>query len=106
MREIKFRAWVESEQRMTKVFELGSILCDNHGCDLLMQYTGLKDKNGREIYEGDILLDNAKIARVVKWGDDLACFMVDIKECTNDDYLYACLLGVVIGNIYENPDLR
>ncbi len=63
MREIKFRAWDENLKRMFQVHTLGTKFSDTDNLRFgtstrdfnLMQYTGLKDKNGKEIYEGDIL---------------------------------------------------
>lgn len=60
MREIKFRAWDTHLNKMIPEkdgFYLGSVYSEIMGGDEypLMQYTGLKDKNGREIYEGDIV---------------------------------------------------
>jgi uncharacterized phage protein (TIGR01671 family) len=89
---------------------------------VLMQCTGLKDKNGKLIYEGDIVQttfeNNLKIIFSVVWDDKTALFNGKIikKEGINNyfmpnrDYLYY-LLGdkedevEVIGNIYENPEL-
>ena len=117
MREIKFRAW-RKEYGMTNSFTLGN-LQDNiqfdfhdggyfswnefgleHKDTALMQYTGLKDKNGVEIYEGDIL-DGVG---VIKWHQQECCFTFGEKILEgNDDMLIEN--SVIIGNIYENPDL-
>lgn len=127
-REIKFRAWDETIEEMLPVIELqwrdgeisgyrvgdttGSIgtynaaLPDIH----LMQYTGLKDKNGKEIYEGDIL--SGSQLRVVEWFAH--GWRVKVRTPKGDrwyDPFRKCdeigdqLTSEVIGNIYENPDL-
>lgn len=90
--------------------------------DDLIQSTGLKDKNDKLIYEGDIVQttfgDNSKIIFYVIWNNENALFNGKIIKkgktgafCINEDYLYYLLAnGIdekteVIGNIYENPEL-
>lgn len=76
----------------------------------LMQSTGLKDKNGKEIFEGDIVDYKGREA-VVKWHGSYASFIyrfVDgLQERVSewDPLFLACYHFEILGNIYENPEL-
>ena len=125
MREIKFRAWNKREKKMVDVHTIdfcnGNINAndsDNYddivlGFDsILMQYTGIKDKNKTEIYEGDIVeawSEGVKGVGYIKKRNDGLWFIYPsyqkklmwyLKPDEND---YDNV--TVLGNIYENPEL-
>ena len=122
MREFKFRAWDTEKQEMATVNFIGlndyEVGMEDEECRRwratypyvcrLMQYTGVKDKNGREIYEGDIV-EYKNEYHVIEWDD--CKFMAKGFYCssqdTPDDFFseFAYTNCKVIGNIYENSEL-
>ena len=114
MREIKFRAWDKINKDMFNVesinFQERRVYKDTVSYrefeDMeLMEYTGLKDKNNKEIYEGDIFhIGSKKILYVVEWIDcGLKGRQIKNKSWIGLDYWKDDI--EVIGNIYENPEL-
>ena len=110
MRDIKFRAWIKEKKRLTGSFGLDDVDCGflvhlggSVGPeDSVMQYTGLKDANGVEIYEGDIVsLANA--------APGYSPAVIDYAGATFG--LSTTSTGIenweieIIGNLYENPEL-
>lgn len=119
-REIKFRAWVKDRKAIFEVILINyatkkvSYLLERVGHLLnivheefndieLMEYTGLKDMKGKEIYEGDILFESfgEEYFKVVF---ENGSFRAEVDEYSLDleDYAHIC---EVVGNIYENTEL-
>ena len=119
MREIKFRAWCKSEDRMLDGYQITPHISLKYDEDwsienlmdnttilnddlILMQFTGLKDKNGKEIYEGDIVNDCcSKELRTVLY--QAPQFSLDRPRKIGHSNLHENC--EVIGNIYQNPEL-
>lgn len=126
MREIKYRAWGKESDYWIDNFSIsncGEFIYLEDGFErgisdvILEQFTGLRDKNGKEIYEGDILdfnyekyPDDTQCPRVVVFED--GCFRKDYKNSDKSfpkPIITKCSLSiledVIIGNIHENPEL-
>lgn len=119
MREIKFRVWKPEEKRWVSFPERGlnsfepiiDPVYTNGNYFIIQQYTGIKDKHGHEIYEGDYLKDSNEMLYEVLWLDTHASFELVEKQELPDDYptpkfgfLWVSELSVV-GNIFQNPEL-
>ena len=128
MREIKFRAWSKISKDMFPVEQWANkswvaipVQVGEDDWELqqmrledveLMQYTGLKDKNGKEIYEGDVckFYHHPEDVVVFSWDDELLSYKAtvvsegiyceDYFQIKSDSKKYE-----IIGNIYENKDL-
>lgn len=106
MREIKFRAWDNVLGRWTGAFDMDNdgvvypaAFSDgvDHSIDI-EQYTGLKDKNGREIYESDKCAINGYLTSVVRYKESMGAWYVGHKRLTKE-------LAVSIevkGNVHES----
>ena len=104
MRTIKFRAWNKRYSRFDRTFihlELNKSYIEYHEL-ILMQYTGLKDKNGVEIYEGDIAKINGRVGEI-KY--HRGTYWLFDGGYTYSFYNYLPNEYKVIGNIYENKEL-
>lgn len=127
MREIKFKAWDNKTKRMIVSNSYESwypFYIQPNGCVyiegvlqdyILLQFTGLKDKDNVEIYEGDIVKSNIIKNRwwqIVYRTDSEFVGFLPYEMQFLDDKVYSPLSHfvnwkelVVVGNIYENPEL-
>jgi len=115
MREIKFRIWLKNKEEMDYndcfIRASGNPVIwggDEQEKDsyVLMQYTGLKDKNGKEIYEGDIVKTDKEYKDIIIW-EDGSFFLKSTDKDYDNEYLWEYIPKrlEVIGNVYENKDL-
>lgn len=126
MNKPKFRAWDESDKKMIEWEHLINY-CDigylfggydggfgkegpkSYEYPIPMQYTGLKDKNGVEIYRDDEIegeYPNGKHFKgVVEYATDRAAYVVKTTNSWCPSPLEICKDCVVVGNIHENPEL-
>lgn len=125
MNSLEFRAWMNSS--MYYFGELHVTFMDDESvhigtndikihdvhyecvrCGVIMQWTGLKDKNGVKIFEGDVIrIDPEGDTRLIIYDTDTASYCADERQSGHDE-LSPLLWGemcCVIGNIYENPEL-
>jgi uncharacterized phage protein (TIGR01671 family) len=130
-RAYRFRVWDKKGKEMFRVIMLsfpvgrdeiivsgrgGSISLHGHKEEkYLLQYTGLKDKNGKEIYEGDMVLvyrtDGDIFKGAVEYNPEFALFEITQIKYRSLDAIDISLVDSrtreleVIGNVYENPEL-
>lgn len=129
-RNIKFRAWSENDKEMSLPKDIYDLLVYNYNWYVarvhfrnaryvpysdckIMQFTGLLDKNKKDIYEGDIIKYNEDAIRVIVF--DNGCFHARVKDWKpNSDKASFPIFFLpitnnnteeIIGNIYENPKL-
>ena len=121
MREIKFRAWDHIQEsfvysnRFEDSRDLGLVIFqfrhsqwDNN--TIIEQYTGIKDKTGKEIYEGDIVetgisIDDVYYERIatILWDSEFSMFIQKFSDSDGDQMMdVPCM---VLGNIHENKEL-
>lgn len=125
VRQIKFRVWDSERKQMYNLsenrFSFGlfeghraisweDVFAEQHEELIPLQYTGLKDKNGREIYEGDIVIRSYResqttaVRKIVFHNDGFK--IQEIGKYAGLSLLYPALDDIeIIGNIYENPEL-
>ena len=108
MRKIKFRAWDNIAKSMYLVSEMYQHIEDDGFTkkdSILMQFTGLYDVNGKEIYEGDIIKHryfSKKGIADVRWSNEQGYYLA-IEPDGSRTMLNPN--SEIIGNIYENPEL-
>lgn len=116
-REIKFRAWDEKSGQMLQstsknlstfftMYNEFQEFANHFGTRIiLMQFTGLRDITGRDVYEGDIIARTTIPDRIVEWDSDDCCWVTRKISTGNICRIDIDYFDVVIGNIHQNPEL-
>lgn len=121
----RYRAWLKEDKEMIEVDEIHfnrgefdfigdaiTWMCKSNDC-VLMQSTGLTDKNGKEIFEGDILsieTDEENVKVEVSWDNKHALFIFESKKYNDKEALGELFEDnsypfKIIGNVWEDPEL-
>ncbi len=111
MREIKFKFWLGHTKQMTyehTLIEISNAHWDFTEDIIRLQFTGLQDKNGKDIYEGDIIKRNDGVIKYVFYNERQGGYYTQFQNGAGfiDPIKYSIDRDCeIIGNIYENPEL-
>lgn len=108
MRDIRFKFWLGHTKKMTYDHSLTEIcrVFPEFTEDMIpLQYTGLSDSEGNEIWEGDIFLNGESIRIVEFSGGNFRCIRPDRSAAILLSFVHDQNKNRVLGNIYQNPEL-
>lgn len=108
LRLLKFRCWDTKTKRMTKCFTINDIISNFDDTWIVMQFTGLQDKQGKDIYEGDIVKyeeeDGTFTNLIVDYSPPNYVLVDNINRCVCAQN-FEFMDSEVVGNVFENSEL-